>query len=115
MRKRNQMYFTNIIQQWFKDEWGGSLMLPDGWFGRPYDNQHALTSVNESDDALTLILDKKIALRFEGLKLVEKRNHELVFGPFNTLRFEWEGFGNDGAHGIKEYRDGDVKIVSSPG
>jgi hypothetical protein len=109
------MRFTNIIQQWFKDEWGGSLMLPDGWFGRPYDNQHALTSVDESGDALTLVLDKKLTLHFEGLKSVEKRNRELVFGPFDTLRFEWKSFGNDGASGVKEYQDGEAKIISAPG
>jgi len=109
------MRFTNIIQQWFKDEWGGSLMLPDGWYGRPYDSQHALTSIDELDDVLTLVLSKKLTLRFNGLKLVTNRDHNLVFGPFDTLRFEWEGFGNDGTQGFKEYRMGEAKIMRAPG
>lgn len=109
------MRFTNIIQQWFKDEWGGSIMLPDGWYGRPYDNHHRLTSIDESGDALTLVLDKKLTLQFKGLKSVEKRDRELVFGPFNSLIFEWESFGKDGERGAKEYRTGEVKVISHPG
>ncbi len=108
------MRFTNVIKQWFKKEWGGSLMLPDGWYGRPYDNQHSLTSVSESEDALGLILDQKLELRFEGLKSVCPRHHELVFGPFDRLRFEWEAY-DDGRRLMKEYRTGEVKIVSPPG
>ena len=108
------MCFTSVVEQWFRDQWGGSLMLPDGWYGRPYDNQHSLTSVKESGDILVLILDQKLELRFEGLMSVSPRNQELVFGPFNKLRFECEGY-DDGRRLSKEYRTGEVKIVSSPG
>jgi hypothetical protein len=97
-----------------KKEWGGSLMLPDGWYGRPYDNQHSLTSVSESEGALGLILDQKLELRFEGLKSVCSRHHELVLGPFDRLRFKWEAY-DDGRRLMKEYRTGEVKIVSPPG
>jgi hypothetical protein len=80
------MRFADIIQKWFKDEWGGSLVLPDGWYGRPYDNQHSLTSIDELGEALTLVLDQKLTLRFENLNSVEVRNRELVFGPFDKLK-----------------------------
>jgi hypothetical protein len=109
------MRFSNIVQEWFKKEWGGSLLLPDGWFGRPYDNQHSLTSVEESGDDLSLILDRKLFLRFRGLKFVHERGHELVFGPFEELCFEWESYGADAKRQAKEYRTGEAKIVSAPG
>jgi hypothetical protein len=109
------MRYADIIRQWFKDEWGGSLVLPDGWYGRPYDNQHAITSVDEAGDGLTLILDQKLTLRFVGLKSVEVRNRELVFGLFDKLRFEWVAYGTGGEHGLKEYQTGEVKIVPAPG
>lgn len=109
------MSFTNTVQQWFKDEWGGSLFLPDGWYGRPYDNQHALTSVEETGEDLTILLDGKLKLRFEGLKSVEARKGELVFGSFAKLRFDWETYGADIKHGTKEYLAGEAKIVSAPG
>ena len=108
------MSFTNTVQQWFKDEWGGSLFLPDGWYGRPYDNQHALTSVEESGSALTIVLDRKLTLHFEGLKSVKAHKRELTFGPFEKLRFDWESFGTDGGHGTKEYQGGEVKVLTGP-
>ena len=106
------MNFTNTIQRWFKDEWGGSLLLPDGWYGRPYDNQHGLTSVEESGEILTIVLDQKLTLRFEGLKSVKAQKRELIFGPFDKLRFDWESFGTDGKRGTKEYQSGEVKILT---
>jgi hypothetical protein len=109
------MRFAEIIRQWFKDEWGGSLVLPDGWYGRPYDNQHAVTSISEVGDGLTLILDQKLTLCFEGLKSVEVRHRELVLGPFDKLRFEWAAYGTGGEHGMREYQTGEVKIVPAPG
>lgn len=109
------MRFTNIIQEWFKKEWGGSLVLPDGWFGRPYDNQHSLTSVEESGDELRLILDEKLLLHFTGLKSVQARGHELIFGPFEELRFEWEGFGLGAQREVKQYKTGETTIISAPG
>ena len=109
------MRFANTVKQWFEHEWGGSLVLPDGWYGRPYDNQHAVTSIDESGNGLTLVLDQKLTLRFEGLKSVDVRSRELVFGPFAKLRFEWEAYGASGEHGVKEYHTGEVKIVPAPG
>ncbi|MHB1530020.1 MAG: hypothetical protein ACYCXT_11450 [Acidiferrobacteraceae bacterium] len=109
------MLFADIIQQWFKDEWGGGLVLPDGWYGRPYDSQLSLTSVAESGDTLTLVLQKKLTLHFRGVKAVERRNRDLVIGPFDRLRFEWESFGDDGSHGAKDYQSGEAKIVVAPG
>ena len=109
------MRFADIIQKWFKDEWGGSLVLPDGWYGRPYDNQHSLTSIDELGEALTLVLDQMLTLRFENLKSVEVRNRELVFGPFDRFRFECEAYDTGEQHDVKEYQAGEVKIVPAPG
>lgn len=108
------MKLANVVQQWFDEEQGGSLVLPDGWYGRPFDNQHALTSLVESELALTLVLDRKLTLRFVGLKSVEAKKGQLSFGPFEKLYFDWESFGTDGKRGAKEYQKGEVKIVSAP-
>ena len=108
------MNFTAVVQKWFEDEWGGSLMLPDGWFGRPYDNQHLLSSITESGGVFTVILDQNLVLRFKGLKFVRPGNRELVFGPFDHLRFEWEP-AEGGKRLTNVYQGGEVKIVSAPG
>lgn len=115
MAKSMIMNFTKTIQDWFDKEFGGSLILPDGWYGRPYDNQHLLTFLNEKDNILFLVLDDKLKLQFRGLKSVRVYKHELIFGPFDNLQFEWESYGSDGQHGTKKYQKGEVKIVSTPG
>jgi hypothetical protein len=106
--------FTDVIQQWFKEE-GGSLVLPDGWYGRPYDSQHSLTAVEHNDETLTVVLDDVLKLRFTGLKLIEARPEGLVFGPFSCLDFEWEGFGKSKQRGIRHYHSGEVKIMRALG
>ncbi len=87
----------------------GSLLLPDGWYGRPYDNQHTLTSIVESGGALTVVLDSKVTLCFRGLKSVRKAKYDLVIGPFEYLRFDWESFGPGDERGTKEYRSGEIE------
>ena len=110
------MKFANTVQRWFKDEWGGSLLLPDGWYGRPYDNRHSLTSTEETGEELTVILDRKLTLCFEGLKSVEARKGELVFGPFNKLRFDWETYGTEVKRGTNRIHNRWAsEIVSTPG
>lgn len=105
------MPFSEMIEQWFDAEWGGGMVLPDGWFGRPYDNQHFLTSVAENANELTLTLDEILHLRFEGLKSVRVDGHELILGPFEHLRFEWTPYGG-GKLTTQDYWEGEVKIVS---
>ena len=82
--------------------------------GRPYDNQHALTSVEESGTTLIIVLDRKLMLRFDGLKSIKAHKRELVLGPFEKLRFDWERLGTDGKRGTKEYEAGEVKILTGP-
>lgn len=106
------MNFTTIIRNWCEQERGGSLLLPDGWYGQPYDNQHRLTSIDESDGMLTLVLDQKLTLCLQGLTVVEAGDGELVFGPFGRLGFRHEPYGSEETYGAKEYPPGEVKILS---
>lgn len=108
------MSMKTVIQQWFDAQFGGSLLLPDGWYGRPYDNQHMLTAIAESDHDLSIALDNRLTLHFEGLQGVTSTAPELIFGPFRKLRFEWDRVGG-GQHQVKEYDGGEVKIVAAPG
>ena len=108
------MHLTKIVQKWFKSQQVGGLVLPDGWWGRPYDGQHSLTAIEESEDTLTIVLDRVLTLRFEGLKSIKTQTSELTFGPFQRLIFDWESFGDDGNRGTREYETGEVKILSAP-
>jgi len=108
------MSAKTVIQQWFNAQLGGSLFLPDGWYGRPYDNQHILTAIDESGDDLSITLDNRLTLHFKGLQAVTPTARELIFGPFEKLRFEWDRIGGE-RHQIKDYDGGEVKIITAPG
>lgn len=104
------MTYRKIIGEWFAAEGGGSLVLPDGSYGRPYDNIHMLTSIDETEDGLALVLDGCLKLFFERLKLVECVDRNLVFSKFDRCFFEWNGIGTKGD--AKEYQSGQVKLVA---
>ena len=44
-----------FISQWFEREEGAGLVLPDGWYGRPFDNLLNLISIER--DAIVLLAD----------------------------------------------------------
>jgi hypothetical protein len=109
------MPFEVAIRGWFEKEWGGSLVLPDGWFGRPYDNQHALTSYEDSGEEIALCLDDHLLLTFYGLSNVAQEGRDLVIGPFERLSFEARPYGGGNAAQRKEYQGGTVKLIAAPG
>ena len=45
------------VRRWFRRGHLPSLELPDGWFGRPYDNCHALSHLEVIGDRLLIGLD----------------------------------------------------------
>lgn len=47
------------------------LKLPNGWFGRPYDNRLSLVEVEIHDDALIIELDHPLHLIFHGIPTLE--------------------------------------------
>ncbi|MBI1355584.1 MAG: hypothetical protein GC160_14695 [Acidobacteria bacterium] len=80
------MTAKSAIERWFNEKGYGGLMLPDGWYGRPFDNMHRLVSISERDGQLELFVDgPELVLRFEGLASVKKEGADLVLGPFVEL------------------------------
>lgn len=109
------MNLEKKIANWFKDTWGGSLVLPNGWFGKPYDNIHQLESISENIDELLIVLDDgHLKLKFEGKPQIEVSKSELVFCSFKCLLFNWIEYGSSESHS-EEYHGGEVKFVAPPG
>lgn len=107
---------TNItanVRNWFAIHNGGSLLLPDGWYGRPHDNQHRLTSVSTEPGGLVLILDQKLTLRFEGQPSADTATRALVISGFSRCHFMWEGYGANARKGSREFASGEVRIVAN--
>jgi hypothetical protein len=109
------MKLEQIIADWFKETWGGSLLLPSGWFGRPYDNCHQLSSVISNSTKLVVVLDEgQLKLNFEGVPKIETTKSELIFSSFNRLTFEWKEYGSLKPH-FEVHEGGQVKIIAPPG
>ena len=105
-----------IIKEWFLSTWGGGLIMPDGWFGRPYDNIHQLDSFSKSDGRYMLRLDGgllELIFYGDGI-IISTSKTELIFSNFDSLDFNWKEYGSLIPHSDK-YSDGVVKIVAPPG
>lgn len=81
------MSYLNTIQTWFLRECAGSIFLPDGWFGRPYDGLWSLVAVHESASMLILMLSWDTEFRFFDLKKVADGGNELIFSDFSKCEF----------------------------
>ena len=109
------MVHKKKIQQWFSKTWGGGLILPDGWFGKPYDNIYQLTQLDEKVGDLRLVLDDgQLTLHFFGEVQLVIGENEIEFYDFDWLEFYWN------AHGASKpqrdtYDSGSIKIVAPPG
>ena len=108
---KNSSDAIDVIQTWFDRELGGSLMLPDGWFGRSYDNIYHLKYITCDNDVITVALDNDISLNFDRLGSVKDNKNELIFDSFKKCSFLWR---KDSGSIKKEFFSGQVKIISSP-
>lgn len=107
------MDYSLAIAGWFRHYGGGTLELPDGWYGRPMDALHQLTSLSMAGECLQLVLDETITLTFEGLQGVHFIGDKLTLGPASKIRFVRVAAGGSTAAFRKEYTDGVVTIHGS--
>lgn len=103
-----------IIQSWFDDKGGGSLITPEGWFGRPYDNFHQLTFLLIRPNKVIVELDEQLYLIFSDLQSVYIKDSNLFFENFSQCTFDWQEYENLKPHN-SIFKSGTIKIVSPPG
>ena len=60
---------VRVITEFFDDQLAAGLVLPNGWFGRPYDNLHQLTGCTVAGDTMRIELDGQLILTFAGAGL----------------------------------------------
>jgi len=80
----------DILEKWQNSNPVFGIILPTGWFGRPYDNHHEITWMTdrkyklliEVDEQLLFILTKTIQFEIIG------DNNDLVIKNFNRLTFD---------------------------
>ena len=81
----------------FFAQWGfASMKLPSGWFGRPYDNCHELTSVTHTHEAIEIILDGMQVLRISALSYsIEKGTLRIAI---QHGQWDWASYGRTDRH-----------------
>ncbi|MSP13841.1 MAG: hypothetical protein EXR62_12905 [Chloroflexi bacterium] len=100
----------DIILRWFQIARVGGLVLPDGWFGRPYDNTHQLTHLEIWSHKLLIELDDQLLLIFTDIKKVRIENSELLLTDFVQLVFDYQEYVNLSPH-ARVYKDGEVRLI----
>ena len=98
------------VERFFDTHAAASLRLPDGWFGRPYDNGHTLTSTQVDGDALVVVLDEVQVLTIVSPTVVasEQRLLGLSCGGGS---WEWTGYGTADRH-RRAFGAGMVELVA---
>lgn len=89
-------------------------MLPDGWFGRPYDNIHRLSFLAIRPLWLVLELDERLLLTIREPAAVQRRDSELVISGFTSCVFDRKEYGGERGF-VATYASGDVRLVTPPG
>lgn len=101
----------NEFECWNKKNKVFGVQLPDGWFGRPGDNQHRATCTLVRENKFILELDNQLYLIFTKPLQTMKSGNDLVLSGFKQLIFDYQGYGDMNAH-CKVYKTGAVTLVS---
>ena len=85
------MSIVELINIWISGKDSFYLFLPDGPYGRPFDNQYAVKKVGSTDDYLVIQFECDIVLSFIGeLKIVDE-GCNLLISNYIECRFDAHG------------------------
>lgn len=99
-----------VIERWFQLAKAGGLVLPDGWFGRPYDDLHILTYVETRPHKLLIELDDLLLLVITDMTTVRVDDSILVMADFLQCVFDWQEYDLLEPH-VTVYHSGEIKMV----
>ncbi len=102
---------SGTVIDWFGRTSGGSLRLPSGWFGRPYDNLHRLTSAQMVGDRLVIVLDDRMALIVTGPVTARVEPASLRLVGFSQAVWEWTEYGSGLPH-TETFDAGEIEFVA---
>lgn len=103
--------FQDQVTRFFS-QWGGaSLKLPTGWFGRPRDNSHELSSVGGDEEALVIELDGGLVLTVYGPQEITSDGHVLRIAGFQRAHWRWLDYASGAPHD-EEFDHGTIEFVA---
>jgi hypothetical protein len=110
------MDFKQPIQDWSDKNKGFGLELPNGWFGRPYDNIHQITWIEDRKFKLLVEIDEQLLLIFTKTKQFEvsEIDNNLILKNYLRFTFDRLGYG-DLTSKLEAFENGEVKLISYKG
>lgn len=102
---------VQTIEDFFARWSGASLRLPSGWFGRPHDNFHELTSIAYDGQALTIGLDGQQELWIDRPAVVAVDGRTLTMSAFAEARWVWVEYGGTERH-IERFSEGAIEFAA---
>ncbi|SEL43645.1 hypothetical protein [Streptacidiphilus jiangxiensis] len=97
------------LVHWYEAERTAGLILPRGWFGRPYDNRHELTWTQARRTKLVLELDHQLLLVLTEPAMPRTEGPNLVM-PFQQLVFDWQEYGSPSPH-AESFGEGELTLA----
>jgi len=95
---------NEIVEQWVSKKSSFYFFLPDGPYGRPFDNQYSVQRIEETLDGFKIFLSDNLTLHFIGNTKIEDEGCNLLIKNFNQCIFENNGYK------IDEYDHGEVVL-----
>ncbi|ETS32876.1 hypothetical protein BB987_06615 [Photorhabdus temperata] len=82
------MNTKEIVENWVKEKKSLYFFLPDGPYGRPFDNQYIIEKIEETSEGFNIIFSDEIALRFLGEINITDEGYNLTISDFTKCIFE---------------------------
>ena len=99
------------VREFFGGVGYAGLVLPSGWFGRPYDNLLSLTRSEATPKSLLLELDDQLILSFSGDVRASASEKGMELRGYTSLVFAWTEFGSN-ASDRDEFVSGTIEFVT---
>jgi hypothetical protein len=99
------------VIEWFGHVGAASLKLPSGWFARPHDNLHRLTSAHVVAGRLVVALDGQGVLTLAHPTSASVAGTALVISGFHHGTWDWDEYGSNKPH-LDTFQGGAVEFVA---
>lgn len=82
------MNAVNKIKAWASERSSFYFFLPDGSYGRPFDNQYTIQQIESNDSELEIKFNEGFILQFIGVPDVIQEECNLLISGYYSFRFE---------------------------
>lgn len=108
-----EMSVAEKVQAFFQKHPVVGLILPDGWFGRSYDNLYKFKSAKSVQEEFHIEFSGREMLRIRGDLQVDRTEQSLVLSGFSLLEWSWQFYGSD-KYETRTYSTGRAELPAQP-